>query len=141
MRPNRRLCCVTLVGLSLVSGGTRLVTADESLPLDKQKCSLKVRHRRLRTVVSRLLKGTGVTARFQDNVPNVHITVRFEEVSIQQGLRLIVRTTAKQVPDLTLSKDGDEFTIAIRKPVKCFPILEPGPPRDLPLGGNEGSLR
>ena len=141
MTRGRRLCWVAFFALSFVCVGSQRGRAEDTIPLDQHKCSLKVRHRRLRTVVSRLLEGTGVSARFQDNVPNVHITVRFVDLSIQQALRRIAREARKQVPNLTLSKDGDDFIIANRKSGRCFSPFGPEPPKDMPAVGVDGSLR
>lgn len=139
-RTSRTWLLVTIALAFGLAAGQSVRADDEPVSADQQKCSLIVRNRPLREVVRKLLAGTGVRARFKKNVPNVRVTVEFGDVTIQQGLRCIVRAARQPVPNLTLSKDGDDFTISIRKAVRCFPLPEFEPPKDVPAGG-EGSLR
>lgn len=117
----------------------RPARADE--PPVQRKHSLSVRNHRLRGVLNHLFARSGAKWHIEKNVPDVRVTVRLRRVSLQQALRVIVRTAAKQVPNLTQSKDGDEYTVKIRERVRCPEIFLPVPGDNPPKETPEGSLR
>lgn len=131
-----------MIALVLGSAGERSVGAKESsvFPVER-KHTLSVRKHRLRGVLNHLFARTGVRWHIEKNVPDVRVTIRFRRVSLQQGLRLIVRAAAKQVPNLTQSKDADEYVVKIREPVRCPVIFLPVPTSGSQESGHDGSLR
>lgn len=81
---------------------------DETLRLNVQFTKVPFRE-----ALGMIFKGSGLQYSIDPNVPDLPITLRLTDVTIQQALRLAVRQAASSVPGLTSSKDGDVYVVKV----------------------------
>lgn len=88
--------------------------AGPSLAQEERKVTVQFQQTPLRDAISKLFFASGLQYSIAADVPNVPITLSARDVSVPQGLRLLVRQADTLAPGLTSTKANDVYIIRMR---------------------------
>lgn len=89
-----------------------------------RKVTVNVRDVPLREAIRMIFEGSGLQYSVDPNVRSVPVSLSIRGISLQAGLRLLIRQAAALQPGLTVAREGDIFVIRVRP----APATRPRPP-------------
>jgi hypothetical protein len=119
---------LTCLVSGLLLGGVVTETRAFQGAATERKVTVNLKDVPLRQAVDLLFAGTGLQYAVDPNVLNVPVNLTIRDVGIQAALRLVIRQASTAQPGITMSRDGEIYHIALRKPAPPAVITEDLPP-------------
>jgi type II secretory pathway component GspD/PulD (secretin) len=117
-----------LLSIVLVCAGCpgNFAAGQQPSRLDR-KVAVNIRQVSLRAALEQLFRGSGLSYAVSSGVPDVPITLKFQDTRLEDAVRALMEAASTQVPGITAVREGSVFLVRIAELAEPQSAPAPGP--------------